>query len=131
MILKTIIFFFFGLSWFLWFMNSDNVQQGWLVSASCCLHPQLGRLECWGLELCELQSLTFLVTDIGVGSRPGCSCLQKNPHVASSLGLRFLVTWWLGSKRDRDREKEPGRFVFFPLPNLRSHRASLLFYSSV
>lgn len=47
--------------------------------------------------------------------------------MASSLGLRFLVTWWLGSKRDRDREKE----LYFFLLSFRSCRASLLFYSSV
>lgn len=125
MILKTITFF--GLSWFLWFMNSDSVQQGWLVSASCLLCPQLGRLECWGLELCELQPHI---------SGGWCRCwLEAWLWLSEGKPTRGFFTWlevpcnmvaWF---QERQRQRE--RVVFFPHPNLRSRRASLLFYSSV
>lgn len=54
-----------------------------------------------------MQSLTFLVVDVGFGWRPGWGCLQENPHVASRFGLNFLVTWWLDRvPRERDRQTD-------------------------
>lgn len=44
--------------------------------------------------------------------------------MASSLGLRFLVTWWLGSKRDSDREKELYFFLILTLEVIEHHFCS-------
>lgn len=56
---------------------------------------------------------------------------ERNPHVASSLGFMFLVTWCLGSKRDRDREKELYFSSSLTLEVVEHHFCSTLFQAGI